>query len=462
MNLLRESSDEDHEPSFCPAPVISHGNDKDTNPNVEIFHHPAEGKIETTTMPDVIWQETHYTKPQSKQRKKKQKSKKKHKNVCPWTVKAEIASQASITDRMAYKQKLARRTWFPSVGNKELPDTVIWHNTINVKDHLGRSWVLPPISYVPNPDHECYLPKSRVHKFSYHTSSVTNVEMFPVFGHLVLSCSLDTTIRIWSLFGDMQCLQTYIGHTSGVRDCAFIPDGSKFGSVCYGKRLKIWDTEKGAIDGALLDDVPSQLIMNTRNENECIVTLGDGRAVHYDFREGGVNVRKPVREYKFHSAPLTSAVFLPGCGFFATAGEDSALALWETGNEKPVAVLREQWMKPITALACHPRKPMILGQMQGAEIAVFRAESVFKTSRKRSFVGHRPESFACRMTVSPDGAYVATGDSSGSLFIWDWKTASLKKTFQLHDQVLIRAAWSPYNPSQIITGSWDNTLNLLD
>ena len=458
MNLLRESSGDESETPFDPAPKVAAPAPTETTSSAAPFRHPAEGTVEVTTVTDLVWQETHYPKQESKKKKKK----KRHKNICPWTVKGELAKQASITDRMAYKQKLARRTWFPSVGNTELPDTVIWHNTINVKDHLGRSWVLPPISYVPNPGHECYLPKSRVHRFSYHTSSVTNVEMFPVFGHLILSSSLDTTIRIWSLSGDRQCLQTYIGHTSGVRDCAFNSDGSRFSSICYGKRLKIWDTEKGAIDGAVLDDVPSQILMNTRNEHECIITLGDCRAVQYDFREGTVNIRRPVREYKFHSAPLTAGTFLPGCAFFVTAGEDGALVLWQTGTERPVSVIKDSWMKPITALASHPSKPLVLGQLRSAEIAVFRADTTFQVSRKRSFAGHRPESFACRMTMSPDGTYVATGDSTGTLFIWDWKTASLKKTFQLHDQALIRASWSPYNPSQVVTGSWDNTLSLLD
>jgi pre-mRNA-processing factor 17 len=66
------------------------------------------------------------------------------------------------------------------------------------------------------------------------------------------------------------------------------------------------------------------------------------------------------------------------------------------------------------------------------------------------------------MAVSPDGSFVASGDADGSLFIWDWKTAALRKTFQLHDQVVVKADWSPLNPSQIVTASWDNSMSLLD
>jgi pre-mRNA-processing factor 17 len=412
--------------------------------------------VQPVVVTDALWQRAHYA------QKQKNRKKRKHRRDFPWDDGASPTPEASITDRLSYKQRVANRTWFPAIGDTELPDTVIWHDTVNIKDHLGRSWVLPPISYVPNPDHECFMPRSRVHRFTYHTSSVTNVEMFPAYGHMILSASLDTTLRVWSLSGDRQCLQTYIGHTQGVRDCTFTRDGLKFVSACYGRRLKLWDTEKGAIGGALLDAVPSQLAMDRRQDDaEVLCGLQDGRVVHYDLRSAESS-RRPIREYGFHSGPVSSVAFLPGWQFFVTSGEDAAMALWQIGHPEPVATLRESWMRPIAALTAHPRKPFVLGQMQGSEIVVFKASETFAVYRKRSFTGHNPEAFACRIAVSPDGSFVASGDSAGSLFIWDWKTAALRKTFQLHDQVVIKADWSPLNPSQIVTASWDNSMSLLD
>ncbi|KAH0788255.1 WD40 repeat-like protein [Histomonas meleagridis] len=413
-------------------------------------------QIEEVSMTDAMWQASHYP----SRKKKHKKCHKKHRDI-PWDENEAPKPQVPTSEKTAYLQRIRNRTWYPSIGDNELPNTVVWLNTTNIKDHLGRSWVMQPISYVANPGHECFLPQSRIHKFSYHTSSVTNVEMFPTYGHLILSCSLDTTIRIWSLSGDRQCIQIYIGHKQGVSDCRFSRDGFRIASCCYGKALKLWDTEKGFICGAVLDSVPSQLIMNTNEgrEEECIVALQDGRAVHYDFRINGE--KRPIREYRFHSAPMSAITYLPGSKYFVTSGEDNALVLWEDGIERPVAVLKEPWMKHITALVAHPTEPYVMGQM-GGEIVVFRTSPNFNVYSKRSFVGHHPESFACRMTMSPDGSFLASGDARGSLFIWEWKSAQLKKTFELHDQVLIKADWSPYNPSQIITASYDNTMVLLD
>lgn len=415
-------------------------------------------KIEEITMTEALWQKTHY----SKRKKIKKGHKKKNRCDMPWDENEIPKPKPSITDRMAYKQRIDNRTWFPSIGDTQLTDTTVWHNTTNIKDHLGRSWVLQPIQYVANPGHECFLPKAIIHRFSYHTSSVTNVEMFPVYGHLILSCSLDTTIKIWSLLNDRQCIQTYIGHRQGVRDCKFTSNGLRFTSICYGKQLKLWDTDKGIVSGAVLDSVPSQIAMNTQEgrEEECIISLQDGRAVHYDFR--AIGDKRPVREYKFHSKTLSAVTYLPGSKYFVTSGEDNALALWEDGIEKPVSVLKEPWMKHITTLVPHPTEPYVMGQMEGGEIVVFKTSPNFNVYSKRSFTGHQTDSFPCRMTMSPDGSFLASGDASGSLYIWDWKSATIKKTFQLHNQVLIKAQWSPYHPSQIITSSYDNTMVLLE
>jgi pre-mRNA-processing factor 17 len=458
MNLLNYGDDSDSDESLSskvridPAPLSSHPPPTSSSTPSQ---SPSPSPFQSVTVTDAVWQRSHYA---PKRKKKPHKRRRDY----PWSEPISKPSEASITDRLSYKQRIAKRTWFPAIGDTELPDTVIWHNTVNIKDHLGRSWVLPPISFVPNPDHECFMPRSRVHRFSYHTASVTNVEMFPTYGHMILSSSLDTTLRVWSLSGDRQCLQTYIGHTQGVRDCTFTRDGLKFVSACYGRRLKLWDTEKGAIGGALLDSVPSQIVMDRRQDDpELLCGLQDGRVVQYDLRTAESS-RRPIREYKSHAGPVFAVVFLSGWQFFVTAGEDSTLALWQLGNVEPIGILKEGWMRPITALVAHPRKPFVLAQMQGNEIAVFKAGNAFEVCKKRSFVGHNPEAFACRMTMSPDGSFVASGDATGSLFIWDWKSAALRKTFQLHDQVVVKADWNPLNPSQIITASWDNSLSLLD
>ena len=145
-----------------------------------------------------------------------------------------------------------------------------------------------------------------------------------------------------------------------------------------------------------------------------------------------------------------------------SSDENSNVSLWEVGNNKPISTIKELWMSPIRSLIAHPISNSVAAQMQNKEIIVFNTESGFTIDRQRSFSGHIIDSFGCRITISPDGQFIASGDKTGALYIWNWKTTKLVKTFKLHNDVIIKAQWSPLDSSQIVTGSNDNTLCLLD
>lgn len=415
--------------------------------------------VEKITMTDAVWQDVHYSK------KSKKKKKKKNHRIIPWDENRPEKKEPSITDRIAYQQRNKNRSWFPAIGDTKLEETVVWHNVIQATDRLGHSWTAPKLG-VDYGEHECYLPTKAIHRFTYHTSSVSNVEMYPITGNFILSSSNDTTVRIWAIDGDRQCIQTYLGHTNSIVDISFCRDGSKFASCCFNKNLKLWETDSGkVVDRILLDSIPTQLHFNTSedHQNEVILSLQDGRAVHYDFRIGGIAGQSPVREYKSHKGNLNSFTFLPQGNFFVTSGMDCVVTLWETGNPEPIAHVRDPRNKQILALEAHPTQPYVLGQMENEEIVVFKTNPNFVSDKKRSFSGHNIQTFACRFTMSPDGKYVASGDSTGSLYIWDWESTLLKKKFNMiHNHVIIRSVWSPHNPSHIVTASYDNTLSLFD
>lgn len=95
----------------------------------------------------------------------------------------------------------------------------------------------------PPPD--SFLPKECIHTFAGHTKGVSSLKLFPGSGHLLLTGSMDTKVKLWDVYNEGNCLRTFHGHSQAVKDVAFNNDGSRFLTASYDRQMKLWDTETG-------------------------------------------------------------------------------------------------------------------------------------------------------------------------------------------------------------------------
>ncbi|XP_042634276.1 pre-mRNA-processing factor 17-like [Cyprinus carpio] len=115
-------------------------------------------------------------------------------------------------------------------------------------DYQGRSYLHVPQDVGINlrsaevPD-KCYLPKKQLHVWTGHTKGVSAIRLFPVSGHLLLSCSMDCKIKLWEVYNDRRCVRTFIGHSKAVRDVSFNNSGTQFLSAAYDRYLKKYSTQ---------------------------------------------------------------------------------------------------------------------------------------------------------------------------------------------------------------------------
>jgi pre-mRNA-processing factor 17 len=119
-------------------------------------------------------------------------------------------------------------------------------------------------------------------------------------------------------------------------------------------------------------------------------------------------------------------------------------------------------MHAIPAAAAHPNLKYMVGQSMDNKIVVYESKSTFRLSRKKKFTGHQNAGYAIGLSFSPDGKFLASGDSEGKLWFWDWKTAKVYRTMKVHDSVCIDVQWHPIDPSRMFTCSWDGTIKMWD
>jgi WD40 repeat protein len=74
-----------------------------------------------------------------------------------------------------------------------------------------------------------------------HTHDVNNVVISPD-GQTIFSCSVDTTIRLWSL-SQRKEIYTLQGHSRGVNSIAIHSNGQILASGSYDETIKLWDVQ---------------------------------------------------------------------------------------------------------------------------------------------------------------------------------------------------------------------------
>ncbi len=148
-------------------------------------------------------------------------------------------------------------------------------------DYLGRSFLHIPQDLGKNlrtmepPSEKCYIPKRIVHTYTGHTKGIQKMQLFPVSGHIFLTCSMDSKVKLWEFYNERRCIQTYGGHAQGVRDISFNCDGTEFLTASFDRFIKLWDTETGKVKGKFTNKkVPYCVVFNPDEDKKHLFVTG--------------------------------------------------------------------------------------------------------------------------------------------------------------------------------------------
>lgn len=93
----------------------------------------------------------------------------------------------------------------------------------------------------------CKIPQRCEQTWQGHTGSVNKVKWcLPRYSHLLLSVSMDTTVKIWNVWSTIErCVRTLRQHSKGVQDCDWNNTGTQILTCSYDKNAIVADTETG-------------------------------------------------------------------------------------------------------------------------------------------------------------------------------------------------------------------------
>lgn len=355
---------------------------------------------------------------------------------------------------------LARRKEVEAMGE----ETTTFHGESEY-DYQGRAYMHVPqdldIDLRKEPGEVTnFIPKKMVHTWKHHTKAVTSLRFFPHSGHLLLSGSADTTIKIWDVYHQRELLRTFSGHSKAISDLSFNTDGTRFLSGSFDRQMKLWDTETGqCISKFSTGKTPHCLVFNPTPEHghEFLAGMSDKKIVQFDTRAGN----DTIQEYDHHLAAINTITFVQNGDRFMTTSDDKSLRAWDYNIPVPIKYIAETYMYPMTRSAVHPSGKYVAYQSSDNQIVVYNANDKFRQNRKKSYRGHNNAGTAIDIDISPDGQFIASGDTAGYLVFWDWKTCKMYHKIDTKDPVTC-VKWHPQETSKLVSAGSDGVIRYWD
>jgi WD40 repeat protein len=225
---------------------------------------------------------------------------------------------------------------------------------------------------------------------------------------LVTTQAGSNALKIWDAANGQELL-TLKGHSAGIWQAAFSPDGKTLVSGAWDDTIRLWNAQTG----------------------------------------------QPLHLLSGHLGQVHSLAFAPDGRKLASASADRTVRLWDVAAGRALAVFKGH-ARDVTDVAFSPDGKLLASGSDDQTVKLWEAAP---TQAPLTFKGHTRD--VRSIAFSPDGKSLVTGSADRTLKLWDAETGKEQHTFKIHTDNLYPVAYSP-DGKTLASGSMDKTARLLD
>ena len=285
-----------------------------------------------------------------------------------------------------------------------------------------------------------------------HTSGVINV-CFSPDGKRVASASEDNTAKVWDVAKGAEVV-TLDGHTDVVSCVVFNEDGSQVITASHDKTARVWDAVTGEQLRVLRGHKEAvSSVAFSANSRRIVTGSFDNTAKVWDIATGKVLVT-----LEGHKDRVRTVDFSPDGRQIVTGSEDKLLKIWDTESGRELRTLRGHRHAVIHAAYRHDGQEILSnsGDESGAEITVHDTEVKFwdPTSGEETD-SHEAPGLVC-VKMSPNGRDIVECVEH-HLKVWPANLPSF--ILRGHTHQVVSADFSS-DGKWIVSGSYDGTVKV--
>jgi WD40 repeat protein/serine/threonine protein kinase len=279
-----------------------------------------------------------------------------------------------------------------------------------------------------------------------HTRGVYDVTFDPN-GARIASAGGDETIRLWDAVTGKE-LTKLTGHTGRVISLEFGPDGSMMASAGDDKTIKLWDPNTGQEIRSLSGHSASVNCVAFAPGGDRLASASDDATVKlWDVAAG-----KEVRTLTGHVGPVSGIGFSPDGKWLASVGDDRLIRIWDPQSGERITELRTHGID-IRSVAFSPDGSRLIATS-------YNYVSIWDTQTWQFITeSGKHDGYVHCVAISPDGTQFATGGTHTKIKLWDTRSGMLIRTLSGHANEVRGVAFSP-DGSRLVSGSLDQTVKM--